>query len=130
VARLKVGVIGCGAIAQIQHLPHLRELHAEFEIGGLADLSPKLLEAVGTEYGVAPGRRFLDYRDLLLADIDGVIVCPSVSHAAPSIAGFSRPSGRGTNSPQPSPTSESSPVQRLCNNRSRAAGVRYEEDRV
>src|SRR6267143_644844 len=85
-ARLKIGVIGCGAIAQIQHLPHLRELDAEFEIGGLADLSPKLLEAVGTEYGVPAERRFVDYHDLVRSDIDGVIVCPSGSHAAPSIA--------------------------------------------
>jgi predicted dehydrogenase len=86
VARLKIGVIGCGAIAQIQHLPHLRELHTEFEIGGLADLSPKLLEVVGAEYGVPKERRFLDYHDLVRSDIDGVIVCPSVSHAPPTIA--------------------------------------------
>jgi predicted dehydrogenase len=86
VARLKIGIIGCGAIAQIQHLPHLRELDDEFEIGGLADLSPKLLEVVGEEYGVPPERRFLDYREMVRSDIDGVIVCPSGSHAAPSIA--------------------------------------------
>jgi predicted dehydrogenase len=86
VARLKIGVIGCGAIAQIQHLPHLRELADDLEIGGLADLSPSLLQVVGTEYGVPPERRFVDYRDLVRSDIDGVIVCPSGSHAAPSIA--------------------------------------------
>ena len=85
-ARLKIGVIGCGAIAQIQHLPHLRELDDEFEIGGLADLSPKLLEVVGEDYRVPRERRFLDYHDLLNSNIDGVIVCPSSSHAAPSIA--------------------------------------------
>ena len=85
-SRLKIGVIGCGAIAQIQHLPHLRELDDQFEIGGLADLSPKLLEAVGADYGVPAERRFLDYRQLLQSDVDGVIVCPSGSHAAPSIA--------------------------------------------
>lgn len=85
-ARLKIGIIGCGAIAQIQHLPHLRELNDEFAIGGLADLSPKLLEVVGEEYGVPPEQRFLDYREMVQTDIDGVIVCPSGSHAAPSIA--------------------------------------------
>lgn len=84
--RLKIGIIGCGAIAQIQHLPHLRELDSEFEIGGLADLSPKLLEAVGADYGVPRERQFLDYRELVRSDIDGVIVCPSGSHAAPAIA--------------------------------------------
>ena len=63
--RLSIGIIGCGAIAQIQHLPHLRELSDDFEIGGLADLSPKLLDVVGREYGVPPERRFLDYHDVL-----------------------------------------------------------------
>src|SRR5437868_8292271 len=86
VARLKVGIIGCGAIAQIQHLPHLRELDDEFEIAGLADLSPKLLEAVGLDYGVPAERQFLDYREMVRSDIDAVIVCPSGSHAPPSIA--------------------------------------------
>jgi predicted dehydrogenase len=86
VTRLKVGIIGCGAIAQIQHLPHLRELDDQFEIGGLADLSPRLLDVVGEEYRVPPERRFLDYHDLVTSDIDAVIVCPSSSHAAPSIA--------------------------------------------
>lgn len=85
-ARIKVGIIGCGAIAQIQHLPHLRELDDQFEIAGLADLSPKLLEAVGAEYGVPAERRFLDYREMVRSDIDAVIVCPSGSHAPPSIA--------------------------------------------
>jgi predicted dehydrogenase len=86
VARLKVGVIGCGAIAQIQHLPHLRELDDQFAIGGLADLSPRLLEVVGEEYGVPRERRFTDYRELVRSDVDAVLVCPSGSHAAPSIA--------------------------------------------
>ena len=85
-ARLKVGVIGCGAIAQIQHLPHLREMNDRFEIGGLADLSPKLLTVLGDEYHVPKERQFLDYRELVHSDIDAVIVCPSGSHAAPSIA--------------------------------------------
>ena len=84
--RIRFGVIGCGAIAQIQHLPHLRELADEFSIGGLADLSPRLLEAVGEEYGVPPERRFLDYHDLVRSDIDGVIACPSGSPAAPRVA--------------------------------------------
>jgi predicted dehydrogenase len=86
VQRLKIGVIGCGAIAQIQHLPHLRELDDQFAIGGLSDLSPKLLEFVGEQYGVPSERRYIDYHDLVRSDIDGVIVCPSGSHAPPSIA--------------------------------------------
>jgi predicted dehydrogenase len=86
VKRLKVGIVGCGAIAQIQHLPHLGELGDEFEIAGLCDLSPRLLATLGTEYGVAAERCFLDYRDLVRSDVEAVIVCPTGSHAAPSIA--------------------------------------------
>jgi predicted dehydrogenase len=81
-----MGIIGCGAIAQIQHLPHLRELEDQFEIAGLCDLSPGLLDALGREYDVPKERQFTDYRDLVQSDIDAVIVCPSGSHAPPSIA--------------------------------------------
>lgn len=84
--KLKVGVIGCGAIAQVQHLPHLRELSDEFEIGGICDLSRTLLRVVGDEYAVPPDRRFVDYEELLATDVEAVIVCPSSSHAPPSIA--------------------------------------------
>lgn len=84
--RLRVGIIGCGSIAQIQHLPHLRELSDQFEIAGLCDLSPQLLATLGEEYGVPPQRRFRDYRELVQSDVDAVIVCPSGSHAEPSIA--------------------------------------------
>jgi len=84
--RLKMGIIGCGAIAQVQHLPHMREPGDEFEIAGLCDLSPKLLATVGEEYGVPPERRFTDYQDLVRSDVDAVLVCPFGSHAPPSIA--------------------------------------------
>ncbi len=85
-SRIKVGVIGCGAIAQIQHLPHLKELRDEFEITALSDISAELLAAVGTEFGVPPDRQYLDYHDLVASELDAVIVCSSGSHAAPSIA--------------------------------------------
>lgn len=84
--KLKVGIIGGGAIAQIQHLPILRQRSDEFEIGGLADLSQELLATVGDEYQIPTERRFRDYHDLVQSDIEAVIVCPSGSHAAPSIA--------------------------------------------
>lgn len=85
-SRLKVGVVGCGAIAQVWHLPHLRELSDDFEIAGVCDLSPKLLAYIGEEYQVAPSRRFTDYRAMYGSDVEAVIVCPNASHAEPSIA--------------------------------------------
>jgi predicted dehydrogenase len=57
-----VGVIGCGEIAQLMHLPFLHEL-PDLRIAGLCDLSESALSALGEHYGVA--LRTTDYRRLL-----------------------------------------------------------------
>jgi len=76
---IRVGVVGCGEIAQLMHLPLLHELD-EFTIAGLCDLSPGALEQLGNRYGVA--MRTSDYRDLLAREgIDAVAVC-TYDHAA------------------------------------------------
>jgi predicted dehydrogenase len=69
---ITVGVIGCGEIAQVMHLPILHELD-EFEIGGLCDLSPKTLDYLGRRFGV--DRRTTDYRELLESGLDAVVIC-------------------------------------------------------
>ena len=51
--RIRVGVVGCGLVAQVMHLPYLRELADQFEIGGVCDISPGRLDAVAGMYGVA-----------------------------------------------------------------------------
>src|SRR5207248_744796 len=82
--RLRVGVIGCGGVAQIMWLPNLRELDDQFELTALCDISPGLLESLGSYYGVS--RCFQDYRDLVAQDLDVVVVLTPGSHAAPAIA--------------------------------------------
>jgi predicted dehydrogenase len=62
---LRVGLVGCGQIAQIMHLPYLAEL-PQFEIGAVCDLSTTVVDAVGERYGVA--RRYTDYCDLVRQD--------------------------------------------------------------
>jgi predicted dehydrogenase len=86
VTRLKIGIVGCGAIAQIQYLPLLREMPDEFAIGGLCDLSRSVMDRLGDEYGVPPKRRFTDYHELVASDLDAVVVCNTGSHAGPAIA--------------------------------------------
>jgi predicted dehydrogenase len=83
-ARLRVGVIGCGTVAQIMWLPNIRELDEHFELAAICDLSPGLVESLGDYYGVE--RRFLDYRDLVAEKLDVVIVLTPGSHALPAIA--------------------------------------------
>src|ERR671922_2087080 len=85
--RIRVGVIGCGTIAQIAHLPFLKELRDRFAIGALCDVVPGTLEAVGEQYGVSAHARFEDFRALCASDlVDAVMVCTSGSHVPPAIA--------------------------------------------
>lgn len=77
--RIGVGVIGCGAVAQIMHLRYLQELADRFAIAAICDLSPKLLNYIGERYNV-PGR-YLDYHDLLADDaVEAVLVLSGGSH--------------------------------------------------
>jgi len=45
--KLRVGVIGCGGIAQMMHLPTLAERPDLFEIAAIGDISEATLAAVG-----------------------------------------------------------------------------------
>ncbi|MBZ5594005.1 MAG: Gfo/Idh/MocA family oxidoreductase [Acidobacteriia bacterium] len=83
-ARLRVGVIGCGTVAQIMWLPNLRQLDEHFELKAICDLSPGLTESLGRYYNVS--RCFQDYHDLVAEDLDAVVVLTPGSHAAPAIA--------------------------------------------
>ncbi|HEX2514920.1 MAG TPA: Gfo/Idh/MocA family oxidoreductase, partial [Chloroflexota bacterium] len=85
--RVHVGVVGCGSIAQIMHLPYLRELDDRFQIGALCDVSAGTLHAVGERYGVPPHARYADFRELCASDlVDAVLICPNGSHVPPAVA--------------------------------------------
>src|SRR5438445_13622961 len=86
--RLRVGVIGCGLIAQVMHLHYLRELSDRFEIAAVCDLSPGTARAVARAYGVE--RHLTDWRELVASDLDAVMVLTSASHAPPAIAAARR----------------------------------------
>lgn len=82
---LRVAVLGAGAIARSQHLPAWSKL-PEFQIAGLADVSPVSLAAAPAEFQIE--RRVTDYRELLDdSSIDVVDICvPSALHAEVAIA--------------------------------------------
>ncbi len=77
--RIRVGIIGCGLVAQIMHLPYLSELADRFEIGGVCDLSPGRLDAVARMYEVP--RQTTDWHALLTWPLDAVMVLIAGSHA-------------------------------------------------
>lgn len=81
-----VGVIGCGVIAQVMHLPYLQEIPA-FHLTALCDISASQVNAVGDRYRVPPDRRFTDYRALVACpDVDAVLVLTGGTHAPAAIA--------------------------------------------
>lgn len=79
--RLRVGVIGCGGIAQMMHLPTLAERPDLFEITAVADISEAVLNAVADRYQVAARSR--DFRDVAGSpNVDAVFVLSSGRHDA------------------------------------------------
>lgn len=77
--KLRVGVVGCGGIAQMMHLPTFAERPDLFEITALADISEAVLNAVGERYHVA--QRSRDFRDVAKApNVDAVFVLSSGRH--------------------------------------------------
>ena len=82
--RLRVGVVGCGVIAQVMHLPHLRELENEYELAAVCDVSATVAEACMRRFGAA--RAVSQWQELVDIDLDAVLVLTSGSHAPIAIA--------------------------------------------
>jgi predicted dehydrogenase len=82
--RLRVGVVGCGVIAQVMHLPHLRELEDEYELAVVCDLSTSVAEACMRRFGA--GHAVSRWEDVVNMDLDVVLVLTSGSHAPVAIA--------------------------------------------
>lgn len=67
---VRIGVIGCGRIAQAAHLQAIPKSSA-VELVAVADPSPDLSEGVARQFGV---QGFTDSDELLKADIEAVVV--------------------------------------------------------
>jgi predicted dehydrogenase len=82
--RLRVGVVGCGLVAQVMHLPHLRELADRFDVVAVCDISPTALAHAGSLFPEA--RRHASWHDVLAESLDAVLVLTPGSHAPIAIA--------------------------------------------
>ncbi|MCQ6535980.1 Gfo/Idh/MocA family oxidoreductase (plasmid) [Bacillus mycoides] len=80
---LKVGVIGCGSIAQYRHLPEY-EANPYVQIVAVCDSNKKRAKEVANKYGV---NMYTDYNELInCEELDAVSVCtPNDLHASISI---------------------------------------------
>jgi predicted dehydrogenase len=78
-----MGVVGCGQIAQIMHLPYLTEL-PQFSVAAVCDPSPAVVEAVGERFGVR--ERCTDPMDLVHRDDIEAIAVLTMEHAEVAVA--------------------------------------------
>ena len=85
-SRIKIGVIGCGAVAQVQHLPNLKHLHREYEVAIVCDLSRAAAEAAAQRFDIP--RFVTDYKELLETDVDAVLLCHGDPKTEVAIASF------------------------------------------
>ncbi|MDT8861370.1 Gfo/Idh/MocA family oxidoreductase [Alkalihalobacillus sp. MEB130] len=80
---VKVGVIGCGSISRLRHLPEYGT-NNQVEIVAVCDIVAERAEEMAEKYGA---KAFTDYKELLkLEEIDAISVClPNYLHAPVSI---------------------------------------------
>ena len=77
---LRLGIVGCGRVTELRHLPALGGVSGA-EVVALADVDAPRLSSVAERFGVA--RRYGDYAELIEAGgVDAVAVCvPPQFHA-------------------------------------------------
>lgn len=88
--KLKIGLIGCGGIANNKHMPALSKLSDRCEMVAFCDLIPERAQKAAAEYGVPGAKVYTDYHELLAdPSIDVVhVLTPNVAHRPITVAAF------------------------------------------
>lgn len=88
--KLKIGIIGCGDIANEKHMPSLKKLSSLCEMTSFCDIKIERAQKAAEEYGVKNSNVHVDYKELLKDEtIDIVhILTPNISHSPIAIAAF------------------------------------------
>ncbi|WP_102411731.1 Gfo/Idh/MocA family oxidoreductase [Beduinella massiliensis] len=80
--RLRIGIIGCGGIANGKHMPSIKAVDRA-DMVAFCDLVPERAEKAAKEYGTPDAKVYTDYKELLKdPTIDVVhVLTPNRSHA-------------------------------------------------
>ena len=86
--KIKVGIIGCGGIANGKHLPALSHQKSRVDIIAFCDLILERAEKAAKEYGTPDAKVYTDYKELLKDErIDVVhVLTPNVAHCELTVA--------------------------------------------
>ena len=81
-SKVRIGIIGCGGIANGKHMPSLKRL-PKVEMVAFCDIVIERAEAAKKHYGTEDAKVYTDYKKLLEdKTIDAVHVCtPNRSHS-------------------------------------------------
>lgn len=90
--KIKIGVIGCGGIANQKHFPALKNNADMNEIVAFCDIIEERAKKAAAEYGTEKARVYVDYHELLAdPEVEIVHICtPNVSHCEIAVAAFAQ----------------------------------------
>jgi predicted dehydrogenase len=85
--KVKIGIVGCGGIANGKHLPAIKK-NGNYEIVAFCDIVKEKAEAAKQKFGTEASRVYTDYADLVKEEeIEAVyVLTPNKSHSFISIA--------------------------------------------
>ena len=88
--KLKIGIIGCGGIANNKHMPALSKLSDKCEMIAFCDEQVERAQKAAAEYGVPGAKVYSDYHELLAnPEVEVVhVLTPNVAHAPITVAAF------------------------------------------
>ncbi len=88
--KLKIGLVGCGGIANQKHLPSLKACADLCEITAFCDIIVERAEKARAEYGTGDAKVYTDYQQLMRDEnVDVVhVLTPNVSHCPITVAAF------------------------------------------
>ena len=88
--KVRVGIVGCGGIANQKHLPSLKANEDLNEVVAFCDIIEERAVKAAAQYGTHDARVYTDYHELVNdPDVDVVHVCtPNVAHCPITVAAF------------------------------------------
>ncbi len=89
-SKIKLGIIGCGGIANNKHMPALKTQSDKVELVAFCDIVEERAIKASKEYGTSDAKVYTDYHELLKdPSIDVVhVLTPNVSHGPITVASF------------------------------------------
>lgn len=86
-SKLRVGIIGCGNIANTKHLPLLAQYVDRVDVVAFCDIIEQKAIETREKFGYTEAKVFTEYKELIKMDLDAVYVCtPNRSHSEISVA--------------------------------------------